>query len=247
MMQTKAEVLELLEKCEELKKSKFIVATTKIKDILKCIVNSQSLYALLYEVTEGYNYLEAKQQCFVHISDTVISKYYIRLPMDSKDCLAFIFCLFVEFDKEDINFNDFLRTYYSDAGSFYASFQVFCKEVIDSFENIITEVYSQVLTAPDNLQENGNEQTEIITDDQQKINIIKNLIENEKGIIFNSTLSNEDKDSGINILNQIINNLTNKDGNILVALLDGYNYFLLYAHLDVTYIDEIIENIANRY
>lgn len=46
MSGTKEQVLTFLEKCEELKKCKFIMATSKIKDLLKCIVNSPDLYKL---------------------------------------------------------------------------------------------------------------------------------------------------------------------------------------------------------
>ena len=43
MDNTKAEVLDFIEKCEQLRKNKFIMATTRIKDVLKSIVNSAAL------------------------------------------------------------------------------------------------------------------------------------------------------------------------------------------------------------
>ena len=56
MSSTKEQALLFLEKCDELKKCKFIMATSKIKDILKCIVNSPDLYRLFETVTKDFSY-----------------------------------------------------------------------------------------------------------------------------------------------------------------------------------------------
>ena len=62
---TGEQVAEFLKKCEQLKKSKFIMATTRIKDLLKSIVNSPALYAVFQAATSRFDYVSAKRRCFV--------------------------------------------------------------------------------------------------------------------------------------------------------------------------------------
>ena len=62
-MDTREQVLAFFEKCDELKKCKFIMATTKIKDILKCIVNCPDLYNLFSVVTKDFDYPLVKSKC----------------------------------------------------------------------------------------------------------------------------------------------------------------------------------------
>ena len=87
MKSTKDQILEFLDKCDELTKCKFIMATTKIKDLLKCIVNSPELYKLFDTVTKDFNYVEQKPMCLIrdsHNSGKVI------LPQTVGQRLAFI-------------------------------------------------------------------------------------------------------------------------------------------------------------
>ena len=62
-MNIREQVLSFLDCCDEIFKCKFIMATTKIKDILKCIVNCPELYRLFEAVTQNFNYPEVKPQC----------------------------------------------------------------------------------------------------------------------------------------------------------------------------------------
>ena len=112
MPNTKEQVLSFLEKCEELKNCKFIMATTKIKDLLKCIVNCPELYRLFETVTKNFDYPAAKSECLVSVNDGVLPTDCVVLPETVGRRLAFIFCLLVEFDKDTVNFNDFLRLYF---------------------------------------------------------------------------------------------------------------------------------------
>ena len=91
MLSTQEQVFTFLEKCEELKKCKFIMATTKIKDLLKCIVNSPELYRLFDTVTKDYDYLSAKSKCLVRSGDGFYGKNYVFLTKSVVKRVAFIF------------------------------------------------------------------------------------------------------------------------------------------------------------
>lgn len=91
MEDVRTHVQDFLNKCEEIKKSKFIMAPTKIKDLLKSIVNSRELYDLFGEVTADFDYLTAKSQCIIDSYDGFSSNAFIVLPQSDRDRLAFIF------------------------------------------------------------------------------------------------------------------------------------------------------------
>lgn len=139
---TGEQIVEFLKKCEQLKKSKFIMATTRIKDLLKCIVNSPVLYELFQAATAHFDYVSAKRKYFVSVNGSFLGERRLVLPESAGERLAFIFCLLVEFDHDTINFNEFLQQFFPEDGSYYASFRSFCNLVIDSMEDILRDVFS---------------------------------------------------------------------------------------------------------
>ncbi len=145
MKSTKAEVTDFLDKCSQLKKSKFILAPTRIKDVLRSIVNSPALYELFYVVTANYDYLTAKRKCMITQHEGFLNRSRLVLPDTVGDRLAFIFCLLVEFDHDSINFNEFLQQFFAEDGSYYSSFHKFCDKVIVSLENLIADIFADEL------------------------------------------------------------------------------------------------------
>lgn len=54
MSNVRKQVQTFLDKCDELNNTKFIMASTKIKDILRCIANSPDLLELFKSVTDNF-------------------------------------------------------------------------------------------------------------------------------------------------------------------------------------------------
>lgn len=243
METTKTQLTDFLNKCEEVKNCKFIMATTKIKDLLKSIVNSAELYELFNTVAANFDYVAAKQQCFVE-TDAPYSDSRLVLPDTVGDRLAFIFCLLVEFDRNDINFNAFLQKYYPKDGSYYTSYHLFCDEIIGSLEAIIVDVFSAELAEPQPAQPllsegakpaslplrgQSGESRGANTEASTLINAIGTLIESERAHIEASTLGEEEKEAARNILSSLDNAVRAGDGALIKALTCGYNYFVMYT------------------
>lgn len=240
MSSTKEQALQFLEKCDELKKCKFIMATSKIKDLLKCIVNSPELYRLFETVTKDFNYPEYKNKCLVTTDDGIMRKSYVALPSTVGQRLAFIFCLLVEIDRDTINLNDFLQIYYREDGSYFASYQAFCKNIISSLEDLIRQVFKEQLQAPD-------VQSSYQPANASRANLLTTItleMEEEKRFVFESSLSGEEKENGIKILNSLYDAV--KEGNIdrIDALICGYNYFVLYNECVSDGIASLIETLG---
>ena len=236
MSDTKEQVLAFLDKCEELKSCKFIMATTKIKDLLKCIVNCPDLYRLFEAVTKDFNYLEAKSQCLVTVNDGIFTRSYVVLPQTVGQRLAFIFCLLVEFDKDNINLNDFLRQYFPEDGSYFASYQAFCSTVIKGLQDCISQVFREEIAQIQEEAESSSRTSEILS-------ALGVALSQEMDFITKSRIAEEEKENGLKMLTALAKSL--KAGNVenIDALLCGYSYFVLNNKCVSEGIAELIEII----
>lgn len=245
---TKTQLTDFLNKCEEVRNCKFIMATTKIKDLLKSIVNSADLYELFNTVAANFDYIAAKQKCFIEEGG-----YYgnsrIALPDTVGDRLAFIFCLLVEFDRNDINFNAFLQKYYPKDGSYYASYHLFCDEVIGSLEAIICDIFSRELSEEEGGQSlnqpeaaylppvTPQETTAVQTPQSSRpnadaaalINTVCMLIESEKENIESSSLGADERESAFSMLDSLAEAVRAGDKQLIKSVVCGYNYFVMYT------------------
>ena len=242
MENTKAQLTDFLNKCEEVKNCKFIMATTKIKDLLKSIVNSAELYELFNTVATNFDYIAAKQQCFVE-ADGVYGHSRVILPDTVGDRLAFIFCLLVEFDRNDINFNAFLQKYYPKDGSYYASYHLFCDEVIGSLQAIICDVFAAELaeSQPREIAEPqtqqialsaeqtpANAQTVQSVETSALIGAVCMLIDGEKEAVEGCAfLSNDEKETALNMLEGLASAVKSGNAQLIKTLTSGYNYFVM--------------------
>lgn len=213
------------------------MATTKIKDLLKSIVNSADLYELFNTVAANFDYVAAKQTCFVE-AEGGYGNSKLVLPDTIGDRLAFIFCLLVEFDRNDVNFNAFLQKYYPKDGSYYASYQLFCDEVIGSLEVIICDIYAEELSEGENPEALPapaiQAQLPPVTEKAPakiaaSINTVCMFIESEKECVENSDLDGEEKEAARTILESLLAAVRARDAHNIKALICGYNYLVMYT------------------
>ncbi len=254
METVKEQITDFLNKCEEIKKCKFIMATTKIKDLLKSIVNSAELYELFNTVTAHFDYIAAKQRYFIESDNGVYGNSRVVLPDTIGDRLAFIFCLLVEFDRNDINFNLFLQKYYPKDGSYYASYHLFCDEVISGLEKIICDIYAdelekpsipdsgrvnllanlsaqpQTQPQPQPVQPQTKPQLDAPVPDPELVSLLSGvymLIEGEISAVEESELNQDEKDAAYSMLGSLKEAVKAGDKEVIKSLTCGYNYFAL--------------------
>lgn len=242
MSSTKEQVLNFLDKCEELKSCKFIMATTKIKDLLKCIVNCPELYRLFEAVTKNFDYPAMKPQCLVTVEDGIFNRSYVNLPQTVGQRLAFIFCLLVEFDKDTVNFNDFLRKYFPEDGSYFASYQAFCNIIIKALQDAVTQVFKDALAAPDEVE--AEPQTAPNSYKAELLSALGLAVSEEIEVLKKSSLPDEDKLGGIKILTELFSAIKSGNSQLTDALICGYNYFVLYHKFATDGVAALIQGIA---
>lgn len=227
--------------CEELKTCKFIMATTRVKDLLKCIVNCPDLYRLFEAVTKDFNYPAVRRNCLVTVNDGVYRHSYLVLPQTVGQRLAFIFCLFVEFDKDTLNFNDFLRLYFPEDGSYFASYQAFCNVVVKGLEDAVLQVFRDKLEkeAVNELPSRGNAAK------AEYVSVLTLSLAEEQQFIADSAIPEEDKQGGISILAQLAVAIREENEDLIDALACGYNYFVMYHKCVSDSLEPLINAIAD--
>lgn len=237
MKSTKEQINEFLEKCDELTKCKFIMATTKIKDLLKCIVNSPELYGLFDKVTKDFNYVEQKSKCLISDSASFTGK--VVLPPTVGQRLAFIFCLLVEFDRDTINLSDFLQVYFREDGSYFESYKAFCNTIIVGLADLIKQVFKEQLSEPDDTNKHN-------TADSKKAGLISSIllaIEAEKEFISGAA-PKEEVGGATKMLSALGGAVKSENEELIDALIFGYNYFVLYNRCVSDNISSLIELIS---
>lgn len=213
------------------------MATTKIKDLLKCIVNCPELYRLFETVTKNFDYPAAKSECLVSVNDGVLPTDCVVLPETVGRRLAFIFCLLVEFDKDTVNFNDFLRLYFPEDGSYFASYRAFCNIIIKGLQECILQVFKDELDAVPSSEPNS--------DKAEILSALEMSISQEMYFIADYAMPAEDKENGIKILSGLLRAVRLGNIDIIDSLVCGYNYFVLHLGCVSDAITELIQLIED--
>ena len=238
MKSTKEQVLEFLDKCDEITNCKFIMATTKIKDLLKCIVNSPELYGLFDKVTQNFNYPEQKAKCLISGSGAFPGR--VILPQTVGQRLAFIFCLLVEFDRDTINLNDFLQMYFLEDGSYFGSYKAFCDTIIVGLAELIKQIFKEQLEAIEPVMENSGVQN---SEKLKLFSAIALAVDSEREYILNAVTQDE-AEGALKMLNALVLAVKEENEELIDALICGYNYFVLYNKCVSDNIAPLIELIA---
>ncbi len=235
MKSTKEQVSEFLDKCDELTKCKFIMATTKIKGLLKCIVNSPELYGLFDKVTKDFNYVEQKSKCLISGSASFTGK--VVLPQTVGQRLAFIFCLLVEFDRDTINLSEFLQVYFREDGSYFESYKAFCNTIIVGLADLVRQVFKEQLSAATDEDKGVN---------AEKANLISSVlltVEAEKQYVAGA-VSKDEVEGAFKMLDALSAAVKDENEELIDALICGYNYFVLYNRCVSDNVASLIELIS---
>ena len=137
-MDTGREQIDLfLRRCDEVMGSRFIIADTKISDLLKSIATSDLLYAYFRDITKNFDFRAAQRKYLDNAPAAPSRGKKMLFPEDPQEKLAFIFCLLVEFDSKKRDLSEFLQEYFYEDGSVYESFYAFTNQVIKPFRNAV--------------------------------------------------------------------------------------------------------------
>lgn len=204
--------------CDELITGKFILADTKIGELLRSVATCDELMGLFSAVTKNFDYQAAKRDYLHSPDDTRTARGAAYLPSDETELLAFVFCLLVEFDSGAMKLNDFLLRYFYEDGSYTASYALFVARVIRPFRDVVRRCYPDSekwgTASMQRRREDG-----ILSSLSEKVTL-------ERARLSQLQLSREDAYAGEVILAELYVAVGRKDIPEIKALLCGYLYYL---------------------
>ncbi len=201
----------------ELTEGKFVTADTAITEILRRIAASKKLTELFTAVVSGYDYARARRTYLRFEEGAAHGVAY--LPTGRAEILAFVFCLFVEFDAGSMRFGDFLLRYFYVDGSYTASYLVFLERMVVPFRDILRDCFP----APDKVQ-----RAEALRKEEELFGAVAERIPAERLRVARFELREEERTNVERILTEMSAAAARQDGSELAALAAGYRYLLRY-------------------
>ncbi len=213
----KEQIALFLRRCDELMQSKYIIADTKIGELLQSIAMSDLLYAFFRDASKHFDYAGAKRK-YLNFAPYGDAQKKLLFPEDPVERLAFVFCLFMEFDNKTMDLGWFLQEYFYEDGSFYESFYAFCNQVVKPFRNAVKQMFEEPslrrpLRAPAPQEE---------AEGERSASFDARCIEREKKLVYSSALAPADKVDALLLLNALAGAQSIQ---LRCALLSGYDRF----------------------
>ena len=166
-METKNNLIDFYDACTDTQNAKIILADAKIGKILKIILESADLFAMVGECLINFNYDVEKQKAQVKNDGKPL---YFKLPQDRKKVVALVFNLLSEFDTHKLDLHSFIREYFTSDDSFDMSYAFlnFVHKVIFPFRDALCEIMSGEDEEIDliSTKQKIEEQKEVITQQQ---------------------------------------------------------------------------------
>lgn len=210
--------------CDELITGSFMVADTKIAEVLKSVAASKELTDLFSAATSAFDYPAAKRAYLRYPAFRGASHGIAYFPTERKDILAFVFCLLVDIDAGAYKLDEFLLRYFYVDGSYTASFTVFADRMLRPFLDIAKACF------PD-----SGKAGEIARIDEKRGGIFAALAEkitSERARIAGIALREEERSAAAIMFAELTAAVGRQDSEELLALLAGYHYFLLYINAE---------------
>ena len=137
-MQSERDLNNFHSRCEEVMTSRFILAETKIAELLKSVVLSPVLYRAVERCLNDFNYEVAFLKA--RAADPVSGGYRFSLPENRADLVAFVFCLLCEIESKKRDLQRLLEDCFSAGGNCVDGYAAFCKQIILPFEAALAAI-----------------------------------------------------------------------------------------------------------
>ncbi len=142
-------IMNVILSCNELIDGKFILADSKISKILQDITESKEVYNLLSECMANFNF----DREFIRAKIKLPTKPgYFKMPDEKYKILPMVFCILVDISKHKIDFQSFLRDYFSSEDGKISEYENFANEIIKPFRNAISDMFELPLVIEERVQ-----------------------------------------------------------------------------------------------
>lgn len=214
-----------VEKCEDVIKSRFIIADKKIQALLKEVVTNKALYAVLEKCLLDFNYEKEFLKAKVPVIEGQ-NKFAFSLPEDNEKLIAFVFCLLHEIESKTRDFQKFLQDFYYNNGSFFEGYNEFCVKVIRPFMyTMCAMLKNSDSTLEEEQQLSKFFGSDVVHIDNPTLNIILECCD-QMALSIEKSKSSEIKSERIFIIESLKNAVLIKDRKIIKTAFIGLMYSL---------------------
>ncbi len=138
-------ILDFYNACDEMIEGRFILSDTKVANILKCVVKSETLYNLYSNCMKGFKFKYVLERSLA--SNPANGGYFV-MSDDEKEIVAFVTCLLLEVDKKNINLQTFVTENFFSADGYNISYSNFALTVLIAYKTAVKNLIG--------VDENGN-------------------------------------------------------------------------------------------
>jgi hypothetical protein len=232
MESTENQVKNFISRCEDLRRSQFILASTKIADLLRAVASSPDILALFKEVTSSFDYFAAQNKYFRPVEGRE-NRAELLLPTDRRERLAFLFCLLTDIDSEKLNMSAFLQVFFDEEDGYDASFTRFCHALVSPLERDVADELGSYNTGMGG------------TSAPRSRNEIKaeaiDLAEEERRLISLAAVDTTDLAAGKAMIGEYLAAIGEERISAAEAILLGYHYFILYVGIERTNVIQLLK------
>ena len=194
--------------CQELIMGKYLLADIKIGSILKIIDNDEKLKNIVSACMADFDFLTTFNASITKNNE----QFYLTLPTEEKNIIAFVYSILSAVKNGSINFDDFITKFYSNDST--NNVLEFANNVIVPFKNAINSMYSK---------------THVIKNTNDYQNNIYNKLKTNIGLIIsnldNYKLKITEKEEFTMLLNSLYTASEKNDKNLVYSLMIGLDYF----------------------
>ena len=127
-------IVDFFNACNEMVEGRFILSDTKVSNILKSVVKSETLYKLYSDCMVGFKFVRTLDFCKASNPN---NGGYFQMPQEDKDIVAFVTCLLLEVDKRNINLQTFVTDNFYSADGYNISYNNFALTVLVAYKTAV--------------------------------------------------------------------------------------------------------------
>jgi len=127
-------IVDFYKACDEMIEGRFILSDTKVSNILKCVVKSETLYNLYSKCMKEFNFQSILDRCIATNSG---NGGYFVMPDDEKEIIAFVTCFLLEVDKKNINLQVFVTDNFFSSDGYNISYNNFALTVLVAYKTAV--------------------------------------------------------------------------------------------------------------
>lgn len=241
-MVTKEQSLQnFLQKADEVIEGKYLFAIKKIEEMLMTISSSKILFEVFEHCYTGENLEKLKGRYFVVNGKTGS----FTLPESKKQIIALSFHVLNQISMEEIDFNEFLTTYFPSGESFLDSYGMFINFLVVPFRNTVKNVVESVISAS-KIMANRSFMTEKPHLDLQYLHGIASILEEDLHTIIATGMKDEVQRDFATVVEKMIIEARNYRTEWLKSLFIAYKYASMHLKKVKPHVAEVEEMMADH-